>query len=72
MESQTPISLSFDRGTLLLRGLERKDSPNVPGSSVWMWDTRLAAWRCDAIYYCRHGASSTSIRSVLNPRYMPR
>ncbi len=62
IESQRRISLSFDRGTLLLTGLERKELPNVPGSSVWMWDARVGAWRCDAIHY-------PSILGVLNRRF---
>ena len=62
MEPQRQISLSFDRGTLLLEGLECRESPNVPGSSVWMWDARVGAWRCDAIHY-------GSIRSITNGRF---
>lgn len=62
IEPQRRISLSFDRGTLLLTGLERKELPNVPGPSVWMWDARVGAWRCDAIHY-------PSIRGVLNRRF---
>jgi len=64
MESQKRISLSFDRGTLLLRGLECRESPNVSGSSVWRWDARVGAWRCDAIHYA-------SIRSITNGRFTP-
>ena len=64
MESQRRIPLSFDRGTLLLRGLECRESPNVPGSSVWRPDARVGAWRCDAIHYA-------SIRSITNGRFTP-
>lgn len=63
-ESQRRISLSFDRGTLLLRGLECRESPNVPGSSVWRPDARVGAWRCDAIHYA-------SIRSVTSGKFTP-
>ena len=51
------VSLSFDRGTLLLR---YPGSPNAEGEarpelsdegSVWRWDARVGAWRCDAIRY---------------------
>lgn len=62
MKSQRRILLSFDRGTLVLRGLECKESPNVPGSCVWTWDARIGAWRCDAIHYA-------SIRTVTNARF---
>ena len=64
MESQRRISLSFDRGTLLLTGLEGRESPNAVGLSVWTWDARVGAWRCDAIHYA-------SIRSLTNGRFMP-
>ena len=64
MESQRRISLSFDRGTLLLTGLECRESPNVAGSSVWTWDARVGAWRCYAIHYA-------SIRSIVNGRFAP-
>jgi len=48
---QNQVSLSFDRGTLLLTGLTRKELSDTSGSCVWRWDTRVGAWRCDAIYY---------------------
>lgn len=63
IESQRRISLSFDRGTLLLTGLEHKELPNVPNSPVWMWDTRVGAWRCDAIHYA-------PTRTVLNRQFI--
>jgi superfamily II DNA or RNA helicase len=64
VEPQRQISLSFDRGTLLLTGLQRNESPNIAGLSVWQWDMRVGAWRCDAIQY-------SSIRTLLNQRFMP-
>jgi len=45
------ISLSFDRGTLLLTGVDRGQLPAEPGSPIWTWDPRVGAWRCDAIHY---------------------
>ena len=45
------ISLSFDRGTLLLKGLEYKELPSIPGISTWKWDVRVGTWRCEAIHY---------------------
>jgi len=64
IESHGRISLSFDRGTLVLTGLERKELPSIPGLSVWKWDIRVGAWRCDAIYYGRvHKALSDRFRS---------
>jgi superfamily II DNA or RNA helicase len=53
-----PVSLSFDRGTLLLAGIERGKLPEVSGPSVWAWDDRVAALRCDAIHY-------TAVRGAL-------
>lgn len=50
-DTRRPVSLSFDRGTLLLTGLERTELPTIPGPSAWAWDRRVAAWRCDAIHY---------------------
>lgn len=50
-ESHKKISLSFDRGTLLLSGLTRTQPPEHNGSRIWRWDTRIGAWRCDAIHY---------------------
>ena len=45
------VLLSFDRGTLLLKGLDRQEMREFFGSGVWRWDHRLAAWRCEAINY---------------------
>ena len=49
--SNKPVSLSFDRGTLLLAGIERGKLPEILVPSVWAWDDRVAAPRCDAIHY---------------------
>jgi len=54
-------TLSFDRGTLLLRGMERVAPPDVAGSHLWRWDSRVGAWRCDAIHY-------RSVRAALDVR----
>ena len=50
-KSNKQISLSFDRGTLLLTNVVRKELPDIVASSVWRWDSRVGAWRCDAIHY---------------------
>lgn len=62
VESQNRISLLFDRGTLLLRGLGRKEMPDVSGSVGWSWDARVGALRCDAIHY-------SSVCEILNRRF---
>ena len=48
---QRQVSISFDRGTLLLRGATSKELTAADGSSFWRWDRRVGAWRCDAIHY---------------------
>jgi len=48
---QNRVSLSFDRGTLLLTGVTRKELPDICSPCAWRWDSRVGAWRCDAIYY---------------------
>ncbi len=42
----------------MLTGLARKELPNAYSSCIWRWDTRVGAWRCDAIFYA-------AIRKVL-------
>jgi superfamily II DNA or RNA helicase len=49
--SNKPISLSFNRGTLLLAGVGCEQLPEIFGPSVWAWDSRVGALRCDAIHY---------------------
>ena len=61
-EPHKQISLSFDRGTLLLTGPTRNLLPETSGSCTWKWDTRVGAWRCDAIYYA-------AIREALAERF---
>lgn len=62
MISNKQISLSFDRGTLLLTNVVRKELPEIVASSVWRWDSRVGAWRCDAIHYA-------AIRKALVERF---
>jgi superfamily II DNA or RNA helicase len=47
------VILSFDRGTLLLAGTSCNWSFEPSDSSVWRWDRRVGAWRCDAIHYAQ-------------------
>jgi len=56
------VSLSFERGTLLLAGLGGNESPAALGPPVWTWDARVGRWRCDAIHY-------VSIRAVMQARF---
>jgi len=59
---QTRVVLSFDRGTLLLNGLQPRELCALPEGSVWKWDARVGAWRCDAIHYA-------TVRATLNRRF---
>lgn len=61
-KSNKQISLSFNRGTLLLTNVVRKELPDIVASSVWRWDSRVGAWRCDAIHYA-------AIRKALVERF---
>jgi superfamily II DNA or RNA helicase len=54
-----PIFLSFDRGTLLLTGVDRGQLPVDSGSPAWTWDKRVGAWRCDAMHYA-------AVRTILS------
>lgn len=59
---QTRVVLSFDRGTLLLNGLQPRELCALPEGSVWKWDARVGAWRCDAIHYA-------TVRATLSRRF---
>lgn len=50
-ELQKQVFLSFDRGTLLLRDAASDEPLRPVDPSVWTWDERVGAWRCDAIHY---------------------
>lgn len=53
----------FDRGTLLLQGVDRAPAP-------WTWDARVSAWRCDAIHceQVRSGLPGMCEDRVRDPR----
>lgn len=55
-------TLSFDRGTLLLTGPQPQDLSTASESGVWKWDSRVGAWRCDAIHYA-------TMRTALSRRF---
>jgi superfamily II DNA or RNA helicase len=48
MRGGETLSLTFDHGTLVLAGVSVKD---CPGTGMWRWDDRVAAWRTEAIHY---------------------
>ncbi len=43
--------LCFAGGTLVLEGMSRQRVSGVFGSTPWVWDRRVGAWRCDAMQY---------------------
>ena len=47
----TAPRLRFDRGTLLLDGIDGEQVRNLFTPYLWTWDGRVGAWRCDAIHY---------------------
>jgi len=49
--SQLSFSVSFDQGTLRLPDRRREEVESVFGADLWRWDSRVAAWRCEAIHY---------------------
>ena len=48
--SPTP-TLSFDRGTLLLKGAASREMVSADRARAWTWDSRISAFRTDAIHY---------------------
>ena len=56
------ITLSFDRGTLLLASPTPRELATLSESDVWKWDARVGAWRCEAIRYA-------SVRAALARRF---
>ena len=58
-ERQRRITLSFDRGTLLLASPTPRELAALPESDVWKWDARVGAWRCEAIRYAPMRAALT-------------
>jgi superfamily II DNA or RNA helicase len=54
------MCLKFDRGTLLLAGVGREHLCDISGPSVWTWDSRVEAFRCDAIHFAAVRAALTN------------
>jgi len=50
-ELHNEVTLSFDQGTLLLKGPARERPPQIATEPAWRWDGRVGAWRCAAIHY---------------------
>ncbi len=58
-----PLTLSFDRGTLILSGAAL-DAPAL--NKFWAWDARIDAFRCDALHYA---AARRDLAALLGPRF---
>ena len=61
----SPLVLSFDRGTLLLKGAGPQEMISADPARLWEWDARVTAYRCDAIHYA-------AVRSHLQLKFGPR
>ena len=61
----SPLALSFDRGTLLLKGAGPQEMISADPARLWEWDSRVTAYRCDAIHYA-------AVRSHLQLKFGPR
>jgi superfamily II DNA or RNA helicase len=62
---RSQITLTFERGTLRLTGVQARELAPVRDAAVWTWDARVGAWRCEAIHYA-------ALRGELNRRFGPR
>ncbi len=62
------FNVAFDQGTLLLSGHDREQVESIFGSDLWTWDSRVAAWRCEAMHYRRVIMTLWELR-VRNVRY---
>lgn len=60
--------LSFSGGTLVLEGISRESSLRAFGAIGWVWDSRVGAWRCDALEYGRLGQLASTHGAVLEDR----
>lgn len=45
------ISLTYDRGTLLLSGRVSREMLNAVSGLTWTWDERVGAWRAEALHF---------------------
>jgi superfamily II DNA or RNA helicase len=50
VRQESSVTLTFDRGTLLMRGLGAREMPSALANSL-VWDARVGAWRGDALDY---------------------
>ncbi len=61
-QSYKGITLSFDRGTLLVAGVGVEKFVSILEPGLFKRDNRVSAWRCEAIHYA-------SIISALEERF---
>jgi len=65
--SETPVRLSFDRGTLLLDGLSNADVAKIFDKGLWTWDRRVHRWRCNALKYAE---VRDALQNIPSPSFM--
>ncbi len=45
------LRLTFSAGTLVLEAMPRAELQGAFEAPIWVWDSRVSAWRCDALQY---------------------
>lgn len=45
------LRLTFSAGTLVLEAMPRAELQRAFEAPIWVWDSRVSAWRCDALQY---------------------
>ena len=60
------LVLSFDRGTLLLKGTGPGEMSSAYPARIWAWDSRVMAYRSDAIHYA---AAHSLLAGTYGPRF---
>lgn len=61
-----PVVLRFDRGTLLLTGMDRNLLMRLFPNSIWAADDRVGCWRCAALHYA---SVRDTLRSCFGARW---
>ncbi len=51
MLMSSAYEISFDQGTLLLSRDRQANLAELFGAGVWQWDSRVSAWRAEAIHF---------------------
>jgi superfamily II DNA or RNA helicase len=65
--TDAPMTLLYDRGTLLLPGANRAEAEAMFRPGLWTWDARVGALRCDALRYAEVRATLRERRGESYP-----